>query len=55
MAVTARVKSGRGRGTRSGLAAFAEAFKPARKLLVGGGGIAVEELLLEPVAHWIAR
>ena len=55
-AVTAiEVKSGRGRDAHTGLAAFAEAFKPARKLLVGGDGIAVEEFLLEPVAHWIAR
>ena len=55
-AVTAiEVKSGRGRETHSGLAAFAEAFKPQRKLLVGGDGIPVEEFLLAPVAHWIRR
>lgn len=55
-AVTAiEVKSGRGRDTHPGLAAFADAFKPARKLLVGGDGIPVEEFLLEPVAHWVTR
>ena len=55
-AVTAiEVKSGRGRETHPGLAAFAEAFKPQRKLLVGGDGIPVEEFLLAPVAHWIRR
>jgi len=55
-AVTAiEVKSGRGRETHPGLAAFAEAFKPRRKLLVGGDGIPVEEFLLAPVAHWIRR
>jgi len=55
-AVTAiEVKSGRGRDTHPGLAAFAEAFKPTRRLLVGGDGIPVEEFLLKPLRHWIAR
>ncbi|HEY3217109.1 MAG TPA: AAA family ATPase [Candidatus Eisenbacteria bacterium] len=49
------VKSGRTRDARPGLAAFADAFRPTRKFLVGGGGIPVEEFLLEPVAHWITR
>lgn len=54
-AVTAiEVKSGRGRDAHPGLAAFSEVFKPARKLLLGGDGIAVEEFLLEPVSHWVA-
>ena len=47
------VKSGRSRETRRGLAAFAEAFKPTRKLLVGGDGIALEEFLGRPVEHWV--
>jgi len=51
------VKTGRSRGrdTHAGLAAFAAAFerKPTRKLLVGEGGIPVEEFLLEPAAHWV--
>jgi hypothetical protein len=49
------VKSGRSRDTRLGLAAFAEAFKPTRELLVGGDGIPVEEFLLKPVGHWAGR
>jgi len=49
------VKSGRTRDAQPGLAAFAEAFKPARKLLVGGDGIPVEEFLLAPVARLVAR
>jgi uncharacterized protein len=46
------VKSGRTQDTYPGLAAFAEAFKPTRKLLVGTSGILVEEFLLAPVARW---
>jgi hypothetical protein len=54
-AVTAiEVKSGRNREGQPGLAAFSDAFRPARKLLVGGDGISVEEFLLEPVSHWVA-
>ena len=45
------VKSGRARDAHPGVAAFAEAFKPNRKLLVGGGGITVEEFLSRPVEH----
>jgi hypothetical protein len=37
----------------AGMTAFAEAFKPRRTLLVGGDGIAVDEFLARPVAHWI--
>jgi uncharacterized protein len=55
-AITAiEVKSSRSRDTHPGLAAFAEAFKPARPLPVGGDGIPVEEFLLESVGHWVAR
>lgn len=55
-AVTAiEVKSGRSRNTQPGLAAFAEAFKPKRTLLVGGDGIPVEEFLLQPVSRWVTR
>ena len=49
------VKSGRTRDALPGLTAFAEAFKPARQLLVGADGIPVEEFLLAPVARWTAR
>jgi predicted AAA+ superfamily ATPase len=48
------VKSGRGRETHPDLAAFGDAFKPTRKLLVGGDGITIEDFLLAPVAHWIS-
>jgi hypothetical protein len=47
------VKSGRSSDTLPGLAAFADAFRPTRKLLVGRDGIAPEEFLLRPVTHWV--
>lgn len=48
------VKTGRARGAHPGMAAFAAAFKPRRTLLVGtGDGIALEEFLARPVAHWV--
>lgn len=47
------VKSGRAGETQPGMDAFAEAFMPRRRLLVGGDGIAVEEFLSRPVEHWI--
>ena len=47
------VKSGRAPQMHAGTAAFAQAFKPHRSLLVGGGGISLEEFLLQPVAHWV--
>ena len=53
-AVTAiEVKSGRTRQTPPGMAAFADVFRPARSLLVGGDGIAVDEFLSKPVEHWV--
>ena len=53
-AVTAiEVKSGRTPQTLPGMAAFADAFRPARSLLVGGDEIAVEEFLSKPVEHWV--
>jgi predicted AAA+ superfamily ATPase len=47
------VKSGRAPDAFTGTGAFAEAFEPARTLLVGGDGIGLEEFLMEPVAHWV--
>jgi len=47
------VKSGRAPLAHSGTAAFAQAFKPQRSLLVGGDGIALEDFLLQPVRHWV--
>lgn len=49
------VKSGRAPLAHAGTAAFVEAFKPQRTLLVGGDGIAVDDFLMQPVAHWIRR
>jgi hypothetical protein len=36
-----------------GTAAFSQDFKPHRALLVGGDGIALEDFLMKPVAHWV--
>lgn len=47
------VKSGYAHATLPGMEAFAAAFKPWRKLLVGGDGIPVNEFLSRPVAHWV--
>lgn len=47
------VKSGRVRDAQPGMAAFAAAFTPTRTLLVGSGGIAVEEFLDRPVEYWV--
>lgn len=51
--VAIEVKSGRSRDAQPGMAAFAEAFYPTRKLLVGGDGISVEEFLSKPVEYWL--
>ena len=48
------VKSGRAPQAHPGTAAFAQAFKPKRTLLVGGDGIALDDFLMRPVAHWVA-
>ncbi len=53
MLTAIEVRSGRTREMPPGLAAFAEAFKPDRTLLVGGDGIPVEDFLLAPVEHWV--
>lgn len=47
------VKSGRALDTLPGMEAFAAAFKPQRKLLVGSDGIPVEEFLTHPVMNWV--
>lgn len=51
--VALEVKSGRAPLAHSGLAAFQDAFKPKRALLVGGDGITVEEFLSRPVDDWL--
>lgn len=47
------VKSGRAPDAFSGLAAFSEAFKPKRTLLVGADGVSLDEFLTKPVEHWL--
>ena len=47
------VKSGRSAGSLPGMPAFGKKFPSARKLLVGGDGIAVEEFLSRPVERWV--
>ena len=47
------VKSGLAKGTLPGIAEFDKTFHPAKKLLVGGQGIPVEEFLAVPAAHWL--
>ena len=53
--VAIEVKSGRRRDALSGLSAFADTFNPKRVLLVGSGGIAVEDFLSQPVTHWLQK
>jgi hypothetical protein len=53
-AVTAiEVKSGRPRTAPPGLAAFAAHHGPVRLLLVGSGGIGLEEFLAVPARTWV--
>jgi hypothetical protein len=47
------VKSGRRPESLPGMDAFAKHFKPKRKLLVGGQGIALDEFLSKPAAYWL--
>ena len=51
--VAIEVKSGRRRDALPGMAAFAEAFRQVRLLLVGGDGVPLEEFLSRPVEHWL--
>ena len=53
LVVAIEVKTGRAPVALPGLAAFGEAFKVKRSLLVGGGGIPVDEFLSRPVADWL--
>lgn len=48
------VKSGRTPDTLPGMDAFAREFRPARRLLIGDGGVAIEDFLAAPPLHWIA-
>jgi predicted AAA+ superfamily ATPase len=51
--VAIEVKSGRAPTAFSGVAAFSAAFKPTRALLVGAGGVPLDEFLTTPVEHWL--
>jgi predicted AAA+ superfamily ATPase len=51
--VAIEVKSGRAPEALPGMAAFSEAFRPARKLLVGGDGIDLGTFLSTPVGKWL--
>lgn len=53
--VAIEVKSGRVPDTFPGLAAFTEAFRPTRTLIVGGDGIALDEFLATSVEYWLSR
>jgi predicted AAA+ superfamily ATPase len=51
--VAIEVKSGRKTTHLPGLAAFAQAFRPRRSLIVGGDGIPLGEFLERPVGEWL--
>ncbi len=51
--VALEVKSGRRRESLAGMETFARQFKPKRKILVGGQGIALEEFFLQPAEAWL--
>jgi len=55
MVTALEVKSGRSKDTLPGMDAFARAFNPQRKLLIGGQGIPIEEFLSVPVETWLAE
>ena len=47
------VKSGPRRGALSGLETFEERFRPQRTLVVGDGGVALNEFLAAPTGYWL--
>ena len=47
------VKSGRNRSGLPGMEAFSKKFTPDRQILVGDGGIPLEEFLGKPAGHWV--
>ncbi|MGH8245158.1 MAG: DUF4143 domain-containing protein, partial [Gammaproteobacteria bacterium] len=53
MLTAIEVKSGRAGDALPGIAAFTQAFRPKRALLVGSDGISIEEFLMKPVEHWV--
>jgi uncharacterized protein len=51
--VGVEVKSGRPRDVRSGFHAFRSSYQLARLLVVGPGGVALEEFLSRPAGSWL--
>ena len=47
------VKTGRRRGSVSGMEEFTRRFKPTRTEVVGTGGVALHEFLSEPASYWL--
>ncbi len=47
------VKSGEGFAFPKGLGVFVEKFKNVTPMLVGDGGVAISDFLLQPVEHWL--
>ena len=52
--VAIEVKSGSAKKVLPGMDALSKEFRINRKLLVGGGGIPVEEFLSKPVVDWLS-
>lgn len=52
--VALEVKSGRSPDVFPGLDEFSKAFRTTRTLIVGDGGIGLDEFLTQPVEHWLA-
>jgi predicted AAA+ superfamily ATPase len=52
--VAIEVKSGLRREVLPGITAFTRAFRPKRSLLVGSGGVSLEEFLQRPPTDWLA-
>ncbi|MBI4802359.1 MAG: ATP-binding protein [Elusimicrobia bacterium] len=53
--IALEVTSSRRKDSMPGMALFAKEFHPARKLLVGGQGIPLEEFLSKPADFWLKR
>lgn len=51
--VAIEVKSGRKKQALPGIEAFSKEFKVTRKLLVGTGGISIEDFLITPPESWL--
>jgi len=51
--IAIEVKSNRVKGALSGMTAFSKAFSPQHKLLVGKGGIPIDEFLKSELSEWL--